>query len=181
MGRENRSMRLMSAAPIRRRGVRAPCEFARTGQRRCRVGSHWPRMKAAGGWRRRAAGCVAQQSRRFRRSTIVVSRFARPRRRLRAGLLQLLCVATGLGLGLFLPRITTEPMVTSTRVTGSLVAVGFGILGLASIISARDSTSGPSSSIDDLPVAAAGRAIGAGCRATTTCTPTLRPTTCLAW
>jgi uncharacterized membrane protein len=65
---------------------------------------------------------------------MVVGRFARPRRRLRAGLLQLLCVAGGLGLGLLLPRITTEPSVASTRVTESLVAVGFGILGLVSII-----------------------------------------------
>ena len=65
---------------------------------------------------------------------MVVGRFARPRRRLRAGLLQLLCVLAGLGLGLLLPRITTEPSVAGTRVTQSLVAVGFGILGLVSII-----------------------------------------------
>jgi hypothetical protein len=57
-----------------------------------------------------------------------------PRRRLRAGLLQLLCVAAGLGLGLLLPQITTGPSVASTRVAESLVAVGFGILGLTSLI-----------------------------------------------
>ena len=65
---------------------------------------------------------------------MVVGRFARPRRRLRAGLLQLICVLAGLGLGLLLPRITTEPSVASTQVTQSLVTVGFGILGLVSII-----------------------------------------------
>jgi hypothetical protein len=48
--------------------------------------------------------------------------------------MQLLCVVAGLGLGLLLPRITTEPSVAGTRVTQSLVAVGFGILGLVSII-----------------------------------------------
>ena len=65
---------------------------------------------------------------------MVVGRFARPRRRLRAGLLQLICVLAGLGLGLLLPRITTEPSVASTQVTQSLVTVGFGVLGLVSII-----------------------------------------------
>jgi hypothetical protein len=47
---------------------------------------------------------------------------------------QLLCAAAGLGLGLLLPRITTEASVASTRVTETLVAVGFGVLGLVSII-----------------------------------------------
>jgi uncharacterized membrane protein len=61
-------------------------------------------------------------------------RFRRPRRRFRAGLVQLLCVLAGLGLGLLLPRITTGPSVASTRVTDALVAVGFGTLGLVSII-----------------------------------------------
>jgi uncharacterized membrane protein len=71
---------------------------------------------------------------RFWRPAIVLDSFARPRRRLRAGLVQLLCVAAGLGLGILLPRITTEPSVASTRVTESLVTAGFGILGLVSII-----------------------------------------------
>ena len=68
------------------------------------------------------------------RSPIVAGRLARPRRRMRAGLVQLLCAAAGLGLGLLLPRITTEASVASTRVTETLVAVGFGVLGLVSII-----------------------------------------------
>jgi hypothetical protein len=53
---------------------------------------------------------------------------------MRAGLVQLLCAVAGLGLGLGLPRITTETSVASTRVTETLVAVGFGVLGLVSII-----------------------------------------------
>jgi uncharacterized membrane protein len=61
-------------------------------------------------------------------------RFERPRRRLRASLVQLLFAVAGLGLGLLLPRITAEPTVASTRVTDALVGVGFGVLGLVSII-----------------------------------------------
>ena len=53
---------------------------------------------------------------------------------MRAGLVQLLCVLAGLGLGLLLPRIITVPSVASTRVTEALVAIGFGTLGLVSII-----------------------------------------------
>ena len=60
--------------------------------------------------------------------------FARPRRRLRAGLVQLLCAVAGLALGLLLPRITAELTVSSVRVSEALVAVGFGVLGLVSII-----------------------------------------------
>jgi uncharacterized membrane protein len=63
-----------------------------------------------------------------------LGRFARPRRRLRAGLVQLLCALAGLGLGLLLPRITFESTVASSRVTDALVAVGFGILGLVTVI-----------------------------------------------
>jgi uncharacterized membrane protein len=61
-------------------------------------------------------------------------RFSRPRRRLRAGLVQLLFAVAGLGLGLLLPRITVAPTVASGRVTDALVGVGFGVLGLVSII-----------------------------------------------
>jgi hypothetical protein len=50
-------------------------------------------------------------------------RFARPRQRLRAGLLQLLCAVAGLALGLLLPRITVESTVASARVSEALVAV----------------------------------------------------------
>ena len=61
-------------------------------------------------------------------------RFGRPRRRLRANLAQLLFAVAGLGLGLLLPRITVAPTVASTRVTEALIGVGFGVLGLVSII-----------------------------------------------
>jgi uncharacterized membrane protein len=61
-------------------------------------------------------------------------RLERPQRRLRAGLVQLLFAVAGLGLGLLLPRITVEPTVASSRVTEALVGVGFGVLGLVSII-----------------------------------------------
>jgi uncharacterized membrane protein len=61
-------------------------------------------------------------------------RFRRPKRRLRAGLVQLLCVLAGLGLGLLLPRITIGPSVASTRVTEALTTIGFGTLGLVSVI-----------------------------------------------
>ena len=61
-------------------------------------------------------------------------RFSRPRRQLRADLVRLLCGLAGLGLGLLLPRITTDATVGSTRVTEALVAVGFGVLGLVTVI-----------------------------------------------
>jgi uncharacterized membrane protein len=61
-------------------------------------------------------------------------RFRRPKRRLRAGLVQLLCMLAGLGLGLLLPRISIGPSVASTRVTGALSTIGFGTLGLVSVI-----------------------------------------------
>ncbi len=48
--------------------------------------------------------------------------------------MQLLCALGGLGLGLLLPRITLDSTVASTRVTETLVAVGFGVLGLVTII-----------------------------------------------
>jgi uncharacterized membrane protein len=63
-----------------------------------------------------------------------LGRPGRPRRQLRAGLVQLLFAVAGLGLGLLLPRITAVPSVASSRVTEALVGVGFGVLGLVSII-----------------------------------------------
>ncbi len=61
-------------------------------------------------------------------------RLTRPRRRLRAGLVQLLCALGGLVLGLLLPRLTFESTVVSSRVTEALVMVGFAVLGLVSVI-----------------------------------------------
>lgn len=60
--------------------------------------------------------------------------FGRPSRRLRAGLVQLLFVLAGLALGLLLPRLTTDATVASTRVSEMLVGVGFGVLGLVTLI-----------------------------------------------
>lgn len=61
-------------------------------------------------------------------------RFRRPRRQVRGGLTQLLCALVGLALGLLLPRITAWETVASIRVADSLVGVGFGILGLVTVI-----------------------------------------------
>jgi len=61
-------------------------------------------------------------------------RFGRPRRRLRAGLVELLCALAGLALGLLLPRLTVDATVSSSRVTETLVGVGFGVLGLTALI-----------------------------------------------
>ena len=48
--------------------------------------------------------------------------------------MQLLCALAGLGLGLLLPRITLDSTVASARVTDALVGVGFGVLGLVTVI-----------------------------------------------
>ena len=61
-------------------------------------------------------------------------RFFRPRRGLRRGLVQLLCALAGIGLGLLLPGIHADVTVASTRVTEVLVAAGFGVLGLVTVI-----------------------------------------------
>ena len=53
---------------------------------------------------------------------------------MRADLVQLLGGVAGLGLGLALPRISTDTSVASTRVIQTLVGVGFGVLGLVSLI-----------------------------------------------
>jgi uncharacterized membrane protein len=84
----------------------------------------WPRGVAAGNGSRAVIRGPARQP----------GRFGRPRRRLRAGLVQLLFALAGLGLGLLLPRVTIEQTVASSRVTEALIGVGFGVLGLVSII-----------------------------------------------
>jgi uncharacterized membrane protein len=61
-------------------------------------------------------------------------RFDRPRRQLRAGLVQLVCALAGLALGLLLPRLPADASAASTRVTETLVGVGFGVLGLVTVI-----------------------------------------------
>ena len=48
--------------------------------------------------------------------------------------MQLLFAVAGLGLGPLLPRVAVAPTVASSRVTETLIGVGFGVLGLVSII-----------------------------------------------
>ena len=59
--------------------------------------------------------------------------FWRPRR-VRAGLAQLLFALAGLALGLLLPQITAWRTVESHQVTNTLIGVGFGVLGLVTLI-----------------------------------------------
>ena len=92
-----------------------------------RVGRHRPvaTARSAGSGQKAGPRPVMRQP-----AVRELGRLRRPRRRLRAGLVQLLCVLAGLGLGLLLPRISTGPSVASTRVTEALVTIGFGTLGL---------------------------------------------------
>ena len=61
-------------------------------------------------------------------------RFVRARRRWQTGLLQLLFTGIGVGLGVLLPRIHSGATVPTSRTVEVLGAVGFGILGLVSLI-----------------------------------------------
>jgi uncharacterized membrane protein len=61
-------------------------------------------------------------------------RFVRARRRWQAGLVQLLFTGVGIALGVLLPRIHTGATVPTSRTVEVLGAVGFGILGLVSLI-----------------------------------------------
>jgi uncharacterized membrane protein len=62
------------------------------------------------------------------------TRFVRARRRWRAGLLAVLMTAVGIVLGSLLPRIQAGATVPTARAGQVLVAVGFGILGLVTVI-----------------------------------------------
>ena len=62
------------------------------------------------------------------------TRFFRPQRRVRAGLVVLACALAGLILGLLLPQIGFESTVSSRRVTNWLVGVGIFVVGLVSIV-----------------------------------------------
>jgi len=61
-------------------------------------------------------------------------RVVRARRRWRAGLLQLLFMGIGIALGVLLPRIHAGATVATSRTVEVLGAVGFGILGLVTLI-----------------------------------------------
>ena len=58
----------------------------------------------------------------------------RPRRRLRAGVTQLLCIAAGVALGLTLPRIDGDPQVQSIRAIEVLGFVGITVAGVTGVI-----------------------------------------------
>ncbi|NRQ36703.1 DUF2254 domain-containing protein [Nonomuraea sp. NN258] len=60
--------------------------------------------------------------------------FRRPRRRLRAGLVQVVCAAAGLAAGLILPGLPPATPLPTKDVTAALFTIGFGVLGLASVI-----------------------------------------------
>jgi uncharacterized membrane protein len=62
------------------------------------------------------------------------TRFVRARRRWRAGLLAVLTTAVGIVLGVLMPRIQAGATVPTSRAGQVLVAVGFGILGLVTVI-----------------------------------------------
>ena len=61
-------------------------------------------------------------------------RLLRARRRLRAELAQLLCALVGLGLGLVLPRLASEPSVGGSRLVEPLITLGIGVIGVVSLV-----------------------------------------------
>ena len=62
------------------------------------------------------------------------SRLTRRRRRLRAGLTQLLFIAAGLAAGIFVPKITVSPMVSSGRIVDLLFTAGVTVISLVTVI-----------------------------------------------
>ncbi len=62
------------------------------------------------------------------------SRFTRRRHRLRAGLTQLLFVVAGLVAGIFVPKITVSPLVSSGRIVDLLFAAGVTVISLVTVI-----------------------------------------------
>ena len=61
-------------------------------------------------------------------------RFTRRHRRLRVGLSQLLFVIAGLVLGIFVPRITAPPTVSSGRIVDLLFTAGVTVISLITVI-----------------------------------------------
>lgn len=61
-------------------------------------------------------------------------RLLRARRQLRAELAQLLCALVGLGLGLLLPRLTSEPSIGGSRLVEPLITLGIGVIGVVSLV-----------------------------------------------
>ena len=61
-------------------------------------------------------------------------RLLRARRRVRASLVQLLCAAAGLALGLALPRISGGPTVENGQLPELLFTLGLGVVGVVTIV-----------------------------------------------
>lgn len=61
-------------------------------------------------------------------------RLLRARRRLRAELAQLLCALLGLGLGLILPRLASDPSMAGNRLVEPLITLGIGVIGVVSLV-----------------------------------------------
>jgi uncharacterized membrane protein len=62
-------------------------------------------------------------------------RLVRAQRRLRAGLLQMLCAAAGLALGWVLPQVTGGPTVEAGKLLAQLLfSVGLGVIGVVTIV-----------------------------------------------
>jgi uncharacterized membrane protein len=62
------------------------------------------------------------------------SRFTRRRRRLRAGLSQLLFIVAGLLAGIFVPKITVSPQVSSGKIVDLLFTAGVTVISLVTVI-----------------------------------------------
>jgi uncharacterized membrane protein len=62
------------------------------------------------------------------------SRFTRQRHRLRAGLTQLLFIAAGVIAGIFVPKITAPPLVSSGRIVDLLFTAGVTVISLVTVI-----------------------------------------------
>lgn len=61
-------------------------------------------------------------------------RFIRRHRRLRAGLAELLFVAVGLAAGIFVPKISVPPMVSSGKIADLLITAGVTVISLVTVI-----------------------------------------------
>jgi uncharacterized membrane protein len=69
-----------------------------------------------------------------RTSTGPDSRFTRRRHRLRAGLSQLLFIIAGLVAGIFVPKITVSPLVSSGKIVDLLFTAGVTVISLVTVI-----------------------------------------------
>jgi uncharacterized membrane protein len=61
-------------------------------------------------------------------------RLLRVRRRLRAEFAQFVCALVGLGLGLILPRVASDPSMAGSRLVEPLFTLGIGVIGVVSLV-----------------------------------------------